>query len=849
MFSEDGMQGRTLDYQALFESAPGLYLVLSTDLKIIAVSNAYLQATITVREKIIGRYMFDVFPDNPDDPAATGTRNLNASLQRVLKNKTADTMAIQKYDIRRPETEGGGFEERYWSPVNAPLLDSKGNIICIIHRAEDVTEFVRLSQRRREQEKFTENLQIRTSQMESEIFLRAQEIQEANRKLEAANIELQEEIAERKRVEAERDQFFKLSLDMLCIANVDGYFKRISPAFTQTLGWSAEEVLTRPFLDFVHPDDHAATLRQIEKQVASGDKVLFFENRYRHKDGSWRTLSWNSVPQPGGFMYSTARDITELKKLEQELLDSRELADKANAAKSDFLAHMSHELRTPMNSILGMTRLLYEDEDVSEEHRNMIGIAYRSADNLLDILNDILDLSKIEAGELTLESISFFLPDFVGNVMETMLPISSQKGVRLSCNYKGDEIPYLIGDPVRVGRILMNLVSNAVKFTDKGFVDVEISGRNIDENNVEITLRVTDTGIGIPENKLKLIFDKFTQADEATTRRFGGTGLGLSITKQLVEKMGGTIAVKSATGKGSTFSAVIPFRTSGTRSIVTKQALFRPETSFLPRSDRKPVGASRILLAEDHTLNQVFMKELFKRKKINHFDMVENGAEALAALEKNDYDLIITDCHMPEMSGFELAAAIREKERAARKHIPIVAMTADAMMGTRERCLEAGMDDFISKPVNPDELELVLSRWFILPEKSAGKEKGKKIKASAASPKPPKPVIELSSLMAFVDDKSELRTYIDSFIAQSDETVKILRENRNKGGECREWAEAAHKLKGGAAMIGAEKLRKLCGRAQDMQTAPAKDRANIFNEIQLAYDEAKQGLRQAISEG
>ncbi len=776
------------DYQALFESVPGLYLVLSTDLKIIAVSNAYLQATMTVREKIMGRLLFDVFPDNPDDPAATGTHNLKASLQRVLNNKAADAMAVQKYDIRRPESEGGGFEERYWSPLNTPMLDSKGEISCIIHRVEDVTE--------------------------------------------------------RQRAEAELDHFFSASVDMLCIANADGYFKRVNPAFTQALGWSVKEMLVKPFIDFVHPDDHAATLHEVERQVAAGQKVLQFENRYRHKDGSWRVLSWNSVPQPGGLMYATARDITNLKKLEQEILTAKEQADHANAAKSDFLANMSHELRTPMNSILGMTRLLYEDEDISEEHRSMIGIVYRSADNLLDILNDILDLSKIEAEELILESISFSLPDFVGNVMETMMPISSQKGIQLSCNYKGGEIPYLVGDPVRVGRILMNLVSNAVKFTDKGSVDVGISGRNLDDDNMEITFRVADTGIGIPEHKLGLIFDKFTQADASTTRRFGGTGLGLSITKQLVEKMGGTITVQSTAGKGSVFSVVIPFKTSGTRSIVTKQALSRPETDFLPRSDRKPVETCRMLLAEDHALNQSFMKELFKRKEINHFDMVETGVEALAAFEKNNYDLIITDCHMPEMSGFELAAAIRKKERGTNRHIPIIAMTADAMMGTRERCLEAGMDDFITKPVNPDELELVLGRWFILPEKRGRKKKNA---AGNAPASPPEPLVELSSLMEFTDNKNELHDYINLFIAQSDETVKILRENSNKGGENKIWSEAAHKLKGGAAMIGARRLRILCEKAQNMQDAPANDRVSMFEKIRESYDEVKQALRQEIS--
>lgn len=263
------------DFHTLFESSPSLYLVLTIDLTIVAVSNAYLRATMTKREEILGRRLFDVFPDNPADSGATGTRNLRASLDRVLQNRTEDTMDVQKYDIRRPESEGGGFEERYWNPVNSPVLDPNGEIIYIIHQVEDVTAAMRGS-------------------------------------------------IERRKAEAERDRFFELSVDMLCIASADGYFKRLNPAFTATLGWSLEELTSRPFLDFVHPDDRQATLREVEKQVIAGQPVLFFENRYQHNDGSWRILSWKSVPQPGGLMYATARDVTESRAAETRIRVSEE---------------------------------------------------------------------------------------------------------------------------------------------------------------------------------------------------------------------------------------------------------------------------------------------------------------------------------------------------------------------------------------------------------------------------------------------------------------------------------------------------------------------------------------------
>ena len=298
------------DFKVLFESAPGAYLVLSPELIIVAVSDGYLQATMTKRKQIIGQHLFHVFPDNPNDSTATGVSNLRASLTRVLEQRTADVMAVQKYDIRRPESEGGGFEERYWSPVNTPVFGDKGEVAYIIHRVEDVTEFVRLKQAGTEQHRITEELRTQAGEMEAEIVRRAQQIQQVNRQLRT-------ELDARKQAEEEMDRFFSLSLDMLCIAKSDGYFKRVSPAFTRTLGWSVEEMVNRPFIEFVHPDDHAATLREVERQVANGEPVLQFENRYRHKDGSWRVLSWKSVAQPDGLMYAIARDVTEHKKAER----------------------------------------------------------------------------------------------------------------------------------------------------------------------------------------------------------------------------------------------------------------------------------------------------------------------------------------------------------------------------------------------------------------------------------------------------------------------------------------------------------------------------------------------------
>ena len=323
-------------------------------------------------------------------------------------------------------------------------------------------------------------------------------------------------------------------------------------------------MVTHPFLFFVHPEDQTATICEVERQVAAGDKVLLlFENRYRHKDGSWRVLSWNSVPQPGGFMYATARDITELKQMEQQILISKEQAEKASQTKSEFLANMSHELRTPLNSIIGLTRMLYEDKTLDEERRDMVGVANRSAENLLDIVNDILDLSKVEAGKLELETTTFSLQEVVDNIMETILPLSSEKGLAFSYDFSTENLPYLIGDPIRLGRVMMNLIGNAVKYTDEGSVGVDIECRQESESRNVLECSVTDTGIGISQDKLDMVFDKFAQADSSITRRYGGSGLGLAITRQIIEKMGGEIGVESEEGKGSRFWFRIPFATAG----------------------------------------------------------------------------------------------------------------------------------------------------------------------------------------------------------------------------------------------------------------------------------------------
>lgn len=398
----------------------------------------------------------------------------------------------------------------------------------------------------------------------------------------------------------------------------------------------------------------------------------------------------------------------------QQLIDTKNEAERANNAKSEFLANMSHELRTPLNSILGLSDLL-KGEPLEKEQKETVFVIHKSANNLLSIVNDILDLSKIEEGQFNLEIVPFRIHDVASNVLDALSPIASRKGLCLSLFFKNENYPTVMGDPLRVERILTNLIGNALKYTLKGKVDINIYCEPQAHDEVIIWCDVVDTGIGIHKDKLPLIFDKFTQADEAITRKFGGTGLGLYITKRLANLMGGSITVRSELGKGSCFTLHVPFRIAQNLEPVTIKEKRDEPLPALPEG-RYPIECIKALVAEDHEMNIIFIKKLLKTLNLNNYDIAKNGAEALAMFQSGTYDLVLMDCHMPELSGYECTTEIRklENSRKTGAHVPIVAITADAMIGTREKCLAAGMDDYISKPIDKQKFKDILSRWFIL---------------------------------------------------------------------------------------------------------------------------------------
>jgi len=386
----------------------------------------------------------------------------------------------------------------------------------------------------------------------------------------------------------------------------------------------------------------------------------------------------------------------------QELEKAMHGALAASQAKSEFLANISHELRTPMNGLLGMLDLVL-DSHVNGEQREQVEIAQRCAYSLLDLLNDILDLSKIEAGRMILEKVPFYMRTVAEDCVKAQGAKATQKGVDLRFECTGD-LANVIGDPLRLRQIVSNLLSNAIKFTEKGSVQVHLGVSKTADGNVSMLLEVADTGSGIPTDKLPLIFEKFTQADSSISRKYGGTGLGLAITKRLVELQGGTIRVESRPGQGSTFTVEIPFEIAPVQAPMVE---LRQEKVTASAASRQ----TRLLLVEDNAVNQRVVLAMLRKKEYK-IDVANNGQEALEKLKSavDPYSLILMDVQMPVLDGLETTRAIRRNP--SWNHLPIIAMTAHAMIGDRERCLEAGMNGYISKPVQQAGLISVIEQFL-----------------------------------------------------------------------------------------------------------------------------------------
>jgi signal transduction histidine kinase len=528
------------DFQVLFEAAPALLLVMDPELRIVAVSDDYLEATMTRREEIVGRGIFEVFPDNPEDPEATGVSNLSASLDRVREHREPDTMEIQKYDIRRPEEEGGGFEERFWSPRNVPVLDDRGELAYIIHRVRDVTDFIRLSERGTEQE--------------AEIYLRTQELQKLNKQLQ-----------------------------------------------------------------------------------------------------------------------------------------------EAAQAKNEFLSRMSHELRTPLAAIMGFSELLGL-ADLDEKKSDWAATILKAGKHLLQLVDEVLDISRIEAGELSLSLEPVAVRPLLDEAMQLIQPLAEGRHVTLNPPRIADGSGYARADNQRLKQVMINLLSNAVKYNrEGGDVDVTVEPHGSER----MRIAVTDTGPGIDSESLEKLFTPFERLNIGSDVQ--GTGLGLALSRRLVEAMGGTLTVTSTLGEGSTFTVELG---RGEPAAVAQM-----ETTDHPVVAERPYdGERRLLYIEDTVANVRLVEEILSSRPSVRLLPAGMGSLGLELALEHQPDLVLLDLHLPDLGGDEVLARLRAEERT--KDIPVVILSADATDRTPGPLLEAGAQAYLTKPIGVRELLEVVDTYM-----------------------------------------------------------------------------------------------------------------------------------------
>lgn len=486
--------------------------------------------------------------------------------------------------------------------------------------------------------------------------------------------------------------------DIIAVINQHGDTQFITPSFFRLTGFDEQDSSIRNIFTLLHPEDLPIAQAEMQRLIAGNQQQHPLELRVRKRNGSYLYLEIVAANKLGDTnirgIIVNGRDVTNRKKAEAELIRARKAAEDALKAKENFLSVMSHEIRTPLNAVIGMANLLMQDNPGKHQTENL-RVLQASADHLLALINDILDFSKIQAGKLVFESAPFNIRELVENIRDIHMPAAMEKSVLLTCSFQDSLPEWLQGDRVRLSQILHNLVGNAVKFTPKGNVHIHAAAGEPHNNRIELQISVSDTGIGIPQDRIPHIFDLFTQIQNEITRNYGGTGLGLAITKHLVEMQGGTIEVESQPGKGSVFTFSVPYNIAEAPHLVWA----KPNTAL----DNLLKG-KQVLYVEDIAFNQILLKNLAKMWEIQ-LEIASSGMEALQKIDlmsqKGKYfDIIITDILMPVMDGYQVAEKIRQHPDERIAKTPLIALTADVSAAVEQRAQQVGINFCLTKPID-----------------------------------------------------------------------------------------------------------------------------------------------------
>jgi diguanylate cyclase (GGDEF)-like protein/PAS domain S-box-containing protein len=635
----------------------------------------------------------------------------------------------------------------------------------------------------------------------------------------------------------------------------DGTVTFVNEAYCRYFNRNKEDLLEHGFLQFI-PGKERELIHERVASLSPDRPSAAHELRVAAPDKSIHWQLWTNraiFDEQGNLVeiLATGVDITDRKKAELELQKAKEDAEAASRAKSSFLANMSHEIRTPLNGIIGMTELLL-NAPLGAEQREYTNIIRESGELLLSIINDILDFSKIEAGKTDLEDVDFNPSQIIESVVRIMEPKACEKKLSLKTSFDAGVPAVLRGDPVRLQQVLLNLASNAVKFTEQGEVVLQAALGGEDESHVTVSFAVIDTGIGIPADTLKELFQPFTQADSSTTRRYGGTGLGLVISRRLVEMMGGQISVESEEGKGSNFRFNV--RLGKTYADSAAQTAGRAEDDSIPASIdvtaavTAPETVRQILVAEDNSVNQKVAVYHLEKLGFNAC-VVENGREALEALSHTSYGLVLMDCQMPGLDGYEATRAIRKAEAGSGRHIPVIAMTAHAITGDRDKCIAAGMDDYLSKPFTSEQLKDMLERW--LPSGPAPTEMTPDVEKTAALDSLHDANVILKELerlhgLRMEDDPDFFGRLASVYIEETPVRLAALREAVATG-DAALLHKTAHYLKSSTANIGEKALSSLFGELEEMGCSSIVEGTSLIAAINRKALEATR--RSGIIEG